>query len=64
MISASAYKRVVSLPGARGCLSYCRVRNGANQCAFYQRWAELMNARTWADVPHRCAPRYAGRPTR
>ncbi len=38
--------------------------NDANQRLFYQRWADLMNARTWADVPQRYTPRFAGRPTR
>ena len=38
--------------------------NDANQRLFYQRWADLMNARTWTDVPQRYTPRFAGRPTR
>ena len=38
--------------------------NDANQRLFYQRWADLMNAKSWSDVPQRYAPRYAGRPTR
>ena len=38
--------------------------NDANQRLFYQRWADLMNARTWAEVPTRYTPRFAGRPTR
>ncbi len=36
----------------------------ANQLAFYQRWADLMNADSWGDVPDRYTPRYAGKPTR
>ncbi len=36
----------------------------ANQRQFYQRWADLMSARSWDDVPTRYTPRYAGKPTR
>lgn len=38
--------------------------NDANQLAFYQRWADLMNADSWEDVPQRHEPRFAGKPTR
>ncbi|MEL0083387.1 MAG: aromatic ring-hydroxylating dioxygenase subunit alpha [Gammaproteobacteria bacterium] len=38
--------------------------NDANQLAFYQRWADMMNADSWADIPERYSPRYAGKPTR
>jgi len=38
--------------------------NDANQLAFYQRWADLMNADDWDDVPQRNEPRFAGKPTR
>ena len=48
------------LPG----IVYAGQYNDANQRAFYQRWADLMNADSWADVPQRYTPRYAGRPTR
>ena len=38
--------------------------NDANQLAFYQRWADLMNADSWDDVPQRHESRFAGKPTR
>ncbi|PHS73425.1 MAG: aromatic ring-hydroxylating dioxygenase subunit alpha [Cycloclasticus sp.] len=37
--------------------------NDANQRHFYQRWADLMNADKWGDVPTRYTPKYAGKPT-
>ena len=37
--------------------------NDANQRQFYQRWADLMNADKWGDIPTRYTPRYAGKPT-
>lgn len=38
--------------------------NDANQLAFYQRWADLMNADSWDEIPQRHRPRFAGKPTR
>ena len=37
--------------------------NDANQRLFYQRWADMMNAKSWDDIPERYTPRYAGKPT-
>lgn len=38
--------------------------NDANQRGFYRRWADLMNASSWADVPDRGGNRLQGHETR
>lgn len=47
------------LPG----VIYESMYNDANQRQFYQRWADLMSASSWDDVPTRYTPRYTGQPT-
>jgi ethylbenzene dioxygenase alpha subunit len=47
------------LPG----VIYESMYNDANQRQFYQRWADLMSASSWDDVPTRYTPRYDGMPT-
>jgi ethylbenzene dioxygenase alpha subunit len=47
------------LPG----IVYSSQFNDSNQRLFYQRWADMMNADKWSDVPTRYTPRYAGKKT-
>ena len=47
------------LPG----IVYASQYNDANQRHFYQRWADLMSADSWDDVPTRYRPRYEGKST-
>jgi ethylbenzene dioxygenase alpha subunit len=47
------------LPG----IVYSSQFNDSNQRLFYQRWADMMNADKWSDVPTRYTPRYTGKKT-
>ena len=47
------------LPG----IIYAGQFNDANQRHFYTRWADLMNADKWEDIPTRYTPRFTGKTT-